>query len=58
MLNDLGEWMAERVVAQQSHFEASKVTITQSTFGWDSRLIELKRELATAVNDLLCRQTI
>lgn len=36
ILNDLGAWMAERVVEQQqTHFKASNVTIRHYKLGWD-----------------------
>lgn len=51
MLNDLGALMTERVVeAQQTNFEAFKVIMNQYTFGWDTHLKELKRELVFAVS--------
>lgn len=44
--------MAERLVeAQQIHFEATKATISQYTFGWDIRLEEIMCDLASTVSD-------
>lgn len=46
--NDHGSWMIKCVVdARQTHLENFKMTITQYTFGWDSRLKKLKWELAS-----------
>lgn len=51
MLSDRGAWMSEGVVeAQQTRYEALKTTIEQYTSGQDSRLKELKRELASVVS--------
>lgn len=51
MLSQLEAWMFERVdEIQQTHFEASKVTIDQYTSGWNSSLKKLKRESASTVS--------
>lgn len=47
MLNYLVDWMACWVFeAQKPHFETSKITIKQYTSGRESRVEELKWELA------------
>lgn len=49
MLNELEAWLAGRdFEAQKTHLEAFKVRIKQYTFGWESRLKNLKRKLTSA----------
>lgn len=55
MLSDLGVWMATGIVeAQQTHFGVSKTTIKLYMSGWDSRLKDLKQELACVIRDPFC----
>lgn len=50
-LNDFGAWVAQRVVqAQQTLFEASKMTVMQYTSGWGCSLKERKRKHTSAVS--------
>lgn len=51
VFSDYGARMVERVVeSQQIKFEAFMMTFMQYRCGWDSRVMELRRDVLSAVN--------